>query len=84
MIKFVSALALIASMAQIAQANPAKSEIEAYITTQNALNRWERAQNCDFTDASAVTHTGTDADDTDYGDSGVITNMAFVHIPKSG
>ena len=85
MIKFVSALALIASMAKIAQADPAKAEIEAYITTQTALNRWERAQNCDFTDASSVTHTGSDADDTDYNDgSAVIANMAFVHIPKSG
>ena len=86
MIKFVSALALIASMAKIAQANPAKVDIEAYITTQETLNRWERAQNCEFTDTTPVTHTGTEADDTSYGDSStaVITHMAFVHIPKSG
>lgn len=43
MIKFVSALALIASMAERAQANPAQAEIEAHMATQEAItNLWER------------------------------------------
>lgn len=86
MIKFVSALALIASLAERAQANPAKAEIEAYIVTQNAItNHWERSQDCIFTDAASTAHTaGTIADDTSYGDTGTIDKMAFVHIPKSG
>ena len=86
MIKFVSALALIASMAERAQADPALAEIEAYITTQNAItNHWERSQDCDFEDAAEVVHVaGSKVDDTSYGDGGTINNMAFVHIPKSG
>ena len=86
MIKFVSALALIASMAERAQANPAQAEIEAHLATQNAItNLWERQQdNCEFEDAAGTVHLGVEALDTSWGVSGTLDKMALVHIPKSG
>ena len=88
MIKFVSALALIASMAEKSQAAPAAAEILAYVTAQNAItNLWERTQDCIFTDAATTAHTaGSIVAQNSWGASGdgTLTKHAFVHIPKSG
>ena len=82
MIKFISSLALVASIAERAQAATA-AELTAYVATQVAIsNEWDRAQNCIYTDADNVESPGTDIE-YDGGSYGTV-KMAFVHIPKSG
>jgi len=84
MIKFISSLALVASIAERVQADLLAADLTDYVTAQTAItNEWERAQDCNLTDSSTDVHAGTETQDSTYGTAGTL-KMAFVHIPKSG
>ena len=76
--KFGITMAIAVIAVNQAQAlNPTAAAVDNYLTTQNALESWERDTGCTFTDS-----------DNEY--PGVVQGsptarpMGFIHIPKSG